>query len=180
MTTDVRGGALCERSPISPMVAAGSRAIRLTLRGTRRCTKTDLKGDPVNYAYTRLMAVAALTVAALTVALAVPAGAHHGFAVHYDPNSPVRIEGTVVRFDFRNPHSSLMIEARDEAGSTALWTCEMASRGQLARRGVTEDSYQPGEAIIVEGVAARRDPLGCEFGASTHADGRRFRGPDTR
>ena len=105
-----------------------------------------------------------------------PLGAHHGFAVHYDPNSPVRIEGTVVSFDFRNPHSSLTIEAQDEAGATVLWTCEMASRGQLSRRGVTEESFQPGESIVVEGVAARRDPLGCEFGASTHADGRVFVG----
>ena len=112
----------------------------------------------------------------LLVVLSASVDAHHGFAVHYDPNSPVRIEGTVVSFDFRNPHSSLTIEARDEAGATVLWTCEMASRGQLSRRGVTEDSFQPGEAIVVEGVAARRDPLGCEFGASTHADGRVFVG----
>lgn len=117
-----------------------------------------------------------MVVAILLVVLSAPVDAHHGFAVHYDPDSPVRIEGTVVSFDFRNPHSSLTIEARDEAGATVLWTCEMASRGQLSRRGVTEDSFQPGEAIVVEGVAARRDPLGCEFGASTHADGRVFVG----
>ena len=117
-----------------------------------------------------------MAVAAVPVVLAAPSGAHHGFAVHYDPGKPVRIEGTVVSFDFRNPHSSLTIEARDEAGAAVLWTCEMASRGQLLRRGVTEESFQPGEAIVVEGVAARRDPLGCEFGASTHADGRVFTG----
>ena len=91
--------------------------------------KTGLRGDSVNYSYLRLMAVAAVP-----VVLAVPAGAHHGFAVHYDPSRPVRIEGTVVSFDFRNPHSSLTIEARDEAGAAVQWTCEMASRGQLSRR----------------------------------------------
>ena len=130
-----------------------------------------MRGDTVNHSRQ------CLTVAAsLLAVLSAPVVAHHGFAVHYDPNSPVRIEGAVVSFDFRNPHSSLTIEARDEAGATVLWTCEMASRGQLSRRGVTEESYQPGEAIVVEGVAARRDPLGCEFGASTHADGRVFVG----
>ncbi len=105
-----------------------------------------------------------------------PLVAHHGFAVHYDPDRPVRIEGTVVRFDFRNPHSSLAIEARDEAGNTVLWTCEMQSRGQLSRKGITQDSFPPGETIVVDGVAARRDPLGCEFGTATHADGRVFVG----
>ncbi len=105
-----------------------------------------------------------------------PVGAHHGFAVHYDPNRPVRIAGTVVRFDLRNPHSLLQIEALDETGATVLWTCEMQSRGQLSRKGVTEASFEPGEAIVVDGVAARRDPLGCEFGTSTHADGRVFVG----
>ena len=133
---------------------------------------SDVRGGALCAVFPGSMMVAAT----LLVVVAVPAAAHHGFAVHYDPSAPVRIEGTVVSFDFRNPHSSLTVEARDEAGATVLWTCEMASRGQLSRRGVTEESFQPGEAIIVEGVAARRDPLGCEFGASTHADGRVFVG----
>ena len=116
---------------------------------------------------------------ACAVALALvasPLDAHHGFAVHYDPDTPVRIEGTVVSFEFRNPHSQITIEAPDENGATVLWTCEMQSRGQLSRKGVTEDRFKPGEAIVVVGVAARRDPLGCEFGTSRHADGRVFVG----
>ncbi len=110
--------------------------------------------------------------AALLVGCAVaPALAHHGFGVHFDPSAPVRIEGTVQRFDFVNPHALLLVETVNEVGESVVWTCEMASRGQLVRRGVTEDTYQPGESIIVEGVAARRDPHRCEFGESRLADG---------
>ena len=102
--------------------------------------------------------------------------AHHGFATHFDPDTPVRIEGTVQRFDFVNPHALLHIETTNEAGEAVVWICEMQSRGQLARKGVTQESFTPGEAIVVEGVAARRDPYRCEFGVSEDADGTRVVG----
>jgi len=82
----------------------------------------------------------------------------------------------VQRFDFVNPHALLYVETMDDAGQAVVWTCEMQSRGQLARKGVTEESFRPGEAIVVEGVAARRDPHRCEFGVSVHADGTRVVG----
>ena len=43
-----------------------------------------------------------------------PALAHHGFGVHFDPSAPVRIEGTVQRFDFVNPHALLLVETVNE------------------------------------------------------------------
>ena len=39
------------------------------------------------------------------------AGAHHGFAAHFDPDQLIRIEGTVKQFDFINPHSFLLIDS---------------------------------------------------------------------
>ena len=123
----------------------------------------------------RLKSVGYSTVMPLILA-ASPLLAHHGFTPHYDPDRPVRIEGTVARFDFRNPHALLYIETLNPAGETVLWTCEMQGRGQLVRKGVTQDTFRPGDAVVVEGVAARRDPLGCEFGVSRHADGTVFVG----
>jgi len=48
----------------------------------------------------------------LIVAASLPtADAHHGFAVHYDPNRYITIEGTVRQFDFVNPHAVLYIDS---------------------------------------------------------------------
>ena len=40
--------------------------------------------------------------------------AHHSQAAQYDTSKQVRIEGTLVQFQFRNPHTFIQIEAPDE------------------------------------------------------------------
>jgi hypothetical protein len=47
-----------------------------------------------------------LLIAAVLVMLATgPAAAHHSFGAEFDENMSVTLEGTVVRFEFMNPHS---------------------------------------------------------------------------
>jgi hypothetical protein len=117
-----------------------------------------------------------LTVAfGLILATVTPlAGAHHGFAAHFDPDQPIRIEGTVKQFDFINPHGFLHIDTVNEAGEPVVYVCDLQARTQLARRGVDETLFTVGEPIIVEGYQARRDPYGCEFGRGTFTDGSSF------
>src|SRR5437016_3944985 len=65
----------------------------------------------------RLFAVAF----ALAILLAFSAGsvsAHHSFAATYLEGQTQKIEGKVVQFLFRNPHSFLHVEAPDEKGFT--------------------------------------------------------------
>lgn len=117
-----------------------------------------------------------LTVAfGLILATVTPlAGAHHGFAAHFDPDQPIRIEGSVKQFDFINPHGFLHIDSVNDAGEPVVYVCDLQARTQLARRGVDETLFTVGEPIIVEGYQARRDPYGCEFGKGTFADGSSF------
>ncbi|MFL2545803.1 MAG: DUF6152 family protein [Candidatus Rariloculaceae bacterium] len=102
------------------------------------------------------------------------AGAHHGFAAHFDPDQLIRIEGTVKQFDFINPHSFLLIDSVNDAGEPVVYVCDLQARTQLARRGEDETLFTVGEPIVVEGFLARRDPYGCEFGRGTFADGSTF------
>ncbi|MEE3197629.1 MAG: DUF6152 family protein [Pseudomonadota bacterium] len=99
------------------------------------------------------------------------AGAHHGFAAHFDPNQIIRIEGTVKQFDFINPHAFLYIDSVNEVGEPVVYLCDLQARTQLVRRGVDQTLFTVGEPIIVEGFPARRDPYGCEFGTGYFADG---------
>ena len=80
---------------------------------------------------------------------------HHSFAATYKETENQKIEGTVVQFLFRNPHSFLHIEAPDEKGVIQTWAVEWGGGGQLSREGVTRDSLKSGDHVIVIGQPGR-------------------------
>ena len=102
------------------------------------------------------------------------ASAHHGFAAHFYPDKVIRIEGTVKKFVFINPHGILHIDSINEAGEPVVYVCDLQARSQLIRLGADESLFTVGEPIVVEGFAARRDPLRCEFGTGYFADSSSF------
>lgn len=106
--------------------------------------------------------------------LAPIASAHHGFAAHFDPDKVLRIEGTIKRFDFINPHGQLFIETVNDADETVTYICELQARTQLLRHGADKTLFTLGESIVVMGFQARRDPLRCEFAIAYFADGSSF------
>ena len=81
--------------------------------------------------------------------------AHHSFAATYKEDDKQKIEGTVVQFLFRNPHSFLHVDAPDEKGVMQTWAIEWGAGGQLGRQGVTRDSLKAGDHIIVVGQPGR-------------------------
>src|SRR5690348_8295877 len=70
-----------------------------------------------------LMKRAALVLATVCLALAAPsdAGAHHSFAETYFENKVQRIEGELVQFLYRSPHSFLHLAVTDDAGTVQRW-----------------------------------------------------------
>lgn len=107
----------------------------------------------------------------LGLGLCAPCFAHHGVAPHYDTDRPVTIEGTVASFDFINPHSFLYVATVDATGTERIWNCELASRTVLARNGLQADTFEAGDHIVVEGVAARHNPTGCALRVAHFPDG---------
>lgn len=99
------------------------------------------------------------------------AGAHHSNAPHYDRERPITIEGVVEEFEFVNPHAFLHIRAENESGEPVVRACEMQTANTLRRQGWTEDRFTVGQAVTVQGIAARRDPLGCSFTSAELTDG---------
>jgi hypothetical protein len=51
------------------------------------------------------------------------AGAHHSFAVHYEPDKTQVIEGAARSFRFTNPHGILLLEVTNEAGRSTSRGC---------------------------------------------------------
>ena len=79
--------------------------------------------------------------------------AHHSFAATYIVDKEIKIEGEMVSFMFRNPHSFVHIEAPDDQGVVQRWAIEWAAAGQLS--GVKRDTLKAGDHVIVTGNPGR-------------------------
>lgn len=93
--------------------------------------------------------------AALVGAFAGPAFAHHSFAAVYKPDEMMRIEGEVVQFLFRNPHSVMIVVVKDKSGATTRWAVEWQGATQLGANGVSALTLRPGDPVIVTGNPGR-------------------------
>lgn len=81
--------------------------------------------------------------------------AHHSFGAEFDRNKPVQLEGTVVEFQWVNPHSWLIIDAVMEDGTVERWAVEGGAPSALLRRGWTRDTLPAGTAVSVAGFQAK-------------------------
>jgi hypothetical protein len=77
--------------------------------------------------------------------------AHHGRAGTYTGAMPVTAKGTVVSFDYKNPHVRIYFETKDEKGMVTRWSGEMANISQFVRAGWTkakmEEHLKPGAVL---------------------------------
>jgi len=103
---------------------------------------------------TLFSAVAAGTFAG-AVAVATPAFAHHSFAATYFEEKWDRIEGELVQFLFRNPHSFVHVEGKDAQGNAVRYAVEWGAGLQLNQQGVTRDTLKPGDHVIIIGNPGR-------------------------
>ncbi len=84
-----------------------------------------------------------------------PLVAHHEILAKFDETKPVKLGGVVTLIDWRNPHVHIFMNVRDAKNQTLNWAIELESPIDLARSGWSRDSLRPGDAITVEGMAAR-------------------------
>ena len=81
--------------------------------------------------------------------------AHHSFAATYVTEKEVKIEGDLITFMFRNPHSFVHVMAPDEKGQMQRWAIEWAAAGQL--NGIARDTLKVGDHVVVTGNPGRTE-----------------------
>ena len=99
---------------------------------------------------TRLYVIALACVFAGTAAYA-----HHSYGATYDTSREVKLEGKILQFSYRNPHSFVTIQAPDQDGAQQRWAVEWSGTAQLATAGVTRESLKVGDQVLVVGRPSR-------------------------
>ena len=71
----------------------------------------------------------ALLVIGATLIAGTAAYAHHSYAATYDVTKEVKLEGKLVQFVLRNPHSFVHMEASDGQGDVKRWAVVIQRTG---------------------------------------------------
>jgi DNA/RNA endonuclease YhcR with UshA esterase domain len=96
-----------------------------------------------------------LLAAAAAVFVVTAASAHHSFGATYEISKEIKLEGKIVQFVYRNPHSFVHVEAPDPAGAVQRWAIEWGGTAQLTGQGVNRDTLKVGDQVTVVGRPSR-------------------------
>jgi hypothetical protein len=115
----------------------------------------------------------ALALAAIAAsALAMPASAHHSFAM-FDANKNVTLQGTVKEFEWTNPHSWLRVMVMDQkTGKPVMWALELSSPARLNTMGMHQNSVKAGDQVSVTFHPMKDGTRGGQFLQATLPGGK--------
>ncbi|MFT5351937.1 MAG: hypothetical protein ACI9MF_002763 [Gammaproteobacteria bacterium] len=99
-----------------------------------------------------------------------PLSAHHSAAM-FDVENEMKLDGTVTKFQFTNPHVWIHFTVTDENGEETIWRVEALNPNSLKRKGWKRNSFQEGDKITITFYPAKSGkPVGYFVRAIT-ADG---------
>ena len=100
--------------------------------------------------------IAAMTIGtAAALMLGVTAIAHHSYGATYDTSKEIRLEGKLLGFTLRNPHSFVTVQAPDAKGTMQRWSVEWSGTTQLGNQGIKQETLHVGDEIIIVGRPSR-------------------------
>jgi len=91
-----------------------------------------------------------LAVGSILVASA--AYAHHSFAKDFNESKSVTLDGEIVSFDMRNPHSWVYFNVKDSSGAVHKYGAEWFGLRRLQQTGVSATTFKAGDHVTVTGA----------------------------
>ena len=96
-----------------------------------------------------------LVVAGGLLLAATPVWAHHSFSAEFDVAKPLKLEGTLQKWELVNPHSWFHVDVKGPDGTVVTWMVEGGSPNQLIRMGVTKNTVPIGTKLIIDAYQAK-------------------------
>lgn len=81
--------------------------------------------------------------------------AHHSGSAAYFEDKSQTIEGRLVQFIYRNPHSFVHIDVPDASGTMSRFVVEWVSGQALSGLGITRETLKAGDTVVVTGAPGR-------------------------
>jgi hypothetical protein len=118
---------------------------------------------------------AAVLGAAIALGGAGAALAHHSFGAEFDQNAPITLQGSVIKFEWTNPHSWIHIDyVNPKTNQHEHWKVEGGAPSALLRHGWDRNSLPPGTKIIVRAFRARDGDTRASAAEISFPDGRQM------
>jgi hypothetical protein len=115
--------------------------------------------------------VCAAVLSAGLMLVAIPARAHHSFAM-FDTTKRVTLAGTVTAFEWTNPHAYIELDVPDEKGTVTHWSIELGSPSILMQGGWKFKDLKYGDKITAIVSPLKNGTSGALLSSITMPDGR--------
>jgi len=90
--------------------------------------------------------------------LCAPVLGHHSFATYYLESDTIELEGDVVEFQYKNPHSWIHVVGEEQPfGRRKTYAAEWGSTSALERNGITKLTLRAGDSVRIW-ASPSRDP----------------------
>ncbi len=99
-----------------------------------------------------------------------PVWAHHSGAM-FDRAKVQKLEGTIVKYDYVNPHSWITITVPGPQGKPVMWGVEGFTPNAMKSWGLTPNTVKPGDKLVVTVHPLRDGRNGGSMIEITLADG---------
>jgi Family of unknown function (DUF6152) len=111
-----------------------------------------------------------IAVVGLLAGLSAPALAHHSVAM-FNLDKQITVKGSVIEFQWTNPHSWLRVGAVGPDGKTVQWAFEAQGPSTLLRKGIKVKTFAPGDKVTVLANPMKDGRPGGLLISATSADG---------
>jgi hypothetical protein len=82
--------------------------------------------------------------------------AHHSFGAMYLESDMIEVDGTVVEFQYKNPHAWVHVRGIERGtGQEKVYAAEWVSTSQLERQGIDKNTLKPGDKVRVWGSPSK-------------------------